>query len=82
MEELLALLPTPGEANNLISQWHPADRSAGEKALMAIREKTEGCPACILAALRQKGLSGYFEFDFKVESAAIFAEYNREQAPY
>ena len=54
---------------------------AAANAVKALRDKTEGCPACILAAIRQSGLRpGVINFDFKSEAAAWFSCYNNEQA--
>lgn len=49
-----------------------------EKAMPELREKTQGCPACILAALRQKGIPVPLvtSFDYKKESAERLHDIN------
>lgn len=49
-----------------------------EAAMPRLREETEGCPACILAALRQAKIPVPMVegFDFKAEMQTVFA--NRE----
>lgn len=59
-----------------------------DEQMKKLRGATENCPACILAAIRQAGLQGWHEdengvdpgpqynFDFKKELAAYWAEIN------
>lgn len=53
----------------------------------ALRKSAGGCPACILAALRQGELSRHergpaqIVFDFKAEMAAFWAARNEEAVP-
>jgi hypothetical protein len=70
---------------------HRADTDHGLKAL---RESCDNCPCCILAALRQSGLTkGYADeegytppaisdeqFNFKEEHAAVWAKVNERNA--
>jgi hypothetical protein len=48
-------------------------------ALALLREATGNCPACMLAALRQKGYAYLFygEFDFKAELTKLREEHNK-----
>ena len=47
--------------------------------LNKLRNVSEGCPACILAAIRQSGISQSIEFDFKKEKEEFWAGYNESQ---
>lgn len=75
LQELIAVLPEPvgwGECDGdptgeLYKGWH---RQAAE-GLKRLQELTE-CPACILAAIRQRGIAGYCDFDFKKERDEMF----------
>jgi len=51
-----------------------------KKTLAELREKTNNCPACILAAIRQSDLSETqgINFNFKDERDRFFEEYNAE----
>jgi hypothetical protein len=40
----------------------------------------EGCPACVLAAIRQGGHLGYFDFDYAAECKSRWADINDEKA--
>lgn len=81
-ETLLALLPEPeslwsdggGEAFGFIYTENL------QTAMKKLREVTEDCPACILAALRQKGIPVALinDFNFTAECEAVWAEINRE----
>lgn len=54
-------------------------------ALPKLREATDNCPACILAALRQKGITVPMVegFDFTAEMKRVFAEHKADQGwPY
>lgn len=44
--------------------------SEGMKKLRALT----GCPICILAAIRQRGIARYCDFDFKQERDAVWSE--------
>ena len=50
-------------------------------ALLKLREETDNCPACIMAALRQANIPvpAVDGFDFKAESKKIFDEVNEER---
>jgi len=52
-----------------------------KEALPKLREFVENCPACIMAALRQKGIPVPIavDFDFKKESASAWADFNNAQ---
>lgn len=57
-----------------------------DKSLRKLRELADGCPVCILAALRQSKVQRWdgdpesvppsFDFNFKAECKAIFARIN------
>jgi len=74
--DLLALLPNPDDF-----KWYSSTfTTAVEESLPKLREATESCPACIMAALRQKGIPVPIatNFDFKKECQKIWDEINRE----
>lgn len=48
----------------------------GDSAVKALRELTNNCPACILAALRQSGCAAYSSFRFVDEMASVWSEIN------
>ena len=53
------------------------------KILKELRDKTNNCPACIMAAIRQSQLPlGFFEFDFKTEMNQFFKDYKPEPTYY
>jgi hypothetical protein len=81
MEKLLALLPDPANFPQDEFGCHPGLYEAATAALPALREATGGCPACIMAALRQRGLAvkGVEGFGFTEECKAWWAEFNEER---
>ena len=74
IDDLLAILPSPEKH----SGYGNALYAAIEDALPKLREAAGGCPACILAALRQKGIPVPMatNFDFKKECQEIWDEIN------
>jgi hypothetical protein len=59
----------------------PENDAKWEGLLDYVREKTDNCPACILAAYRQAGvfMATVTNFDYKKECQEFFAEYNDNQ---
>jgi hypothetical protein len=59
-----------------------AIKPALEIGMKALRDLTNNCPACILAALRQKGIPVPMVdgFDFKAELAEFWSEFNNARA--
>lgn len=83
MAMLVSMLPDPSEF--LATNWGDVMVAAQEKlvldlaiAMPKLREEVENCPACILAALRQKKIPVPMVdgFDFKKEMQAIFSDLN------
>jgi hypothetical protein len=85
LDDLLAILPDPKkfEIENdplgtfYLINFEPEVNAAVKK----IRELTS-CPACIMAALRQKGIPvpcANPEFDYKKESEEVFYQHNQDQ---
>lgn len=78
LTELMAALPDPLQ-HVKTDRWGTYTNYDTLSPLLAeaipkLRELAQGCPACILAALRQKGILAYDEFfDFKAEIKAAFA---------
>jgi len=82
MPELLSILPD--------TEGYWIDEGGGrsfmvpdslKEAFEKLRDKVENCPACLLAALRQKGIPvGAVEgFDFKQECESWWGDFNETQ---
>lgn len=88
---LIALLPNGHEYLRRIDAGEKSSNGGmtyeiydeAEKAVAAtmpvLTEATEGCPACILAALRQSGCARFSKFDWKAERESFLAEVNHER---
>ena len=83
LAELLALLPNPEnykEKELVDDGWisFVGLEKVVKEALPKLREITGSCPACIMAALRQKGIPVPLakDFDFKKECREIWDEFN------
>ena len=76
IENLVALLPRPQdyEHHDYGSTAYKGFGAAMKDGMAALREAADGCPACILAAIRQAGWSGMVgDFDYQKEARAVFA---------
>lgn len=91
METLLAILPEQSEYLESIALdgGEFADSISQTKLnevldLQKLRDITNNCPACILAALRQKGICVPMveDFDFKAECASVWADINEANREY
>lgn len=79
LNELIEILKKQVSINKESPDW--------KAAIKELREATEGCPVCMLAAIRQSKLFGWEKeqysefnlFDFKKEVAAFWAEVNDDQ---
>lgn len=89
MASLVAMLPDPAEFLN--TQCWTGDDSAHarlvaslKEAMAELRKEVDNCPACILAALRQKKIPAYMaeNFNFTSEMKAIFADIDAERRDY
>lgn len=86
MPEMLELLPDPA----LFPQTPDGDeyhalKAASEAAMPALREAAGECPACIMAALRQRGIDVPMidSFDFKAECKELFdAHFHENHGPW
>jgi hypothetical protein len=78
MAELLAILP---EFPRVDGDKEQPYIDAVEAVMQKIRDLTDNCPACILSALRQKGipLPVVKSFDYMAERKSMFDEYNADQ---
>jgi hypothetical protein len=89
MAELLAILPNPEDFketaifNEYTNSWMNCERyefpdGDMDNWLKQLRDKTHNCPACILAAIRQKGIPVYCfkNFNFTEECKAWWGEFN------
>jgi len=78
MKELLELLPEHNPQDFVFR--FGAENEPIEAGIKKLREVTEDCPACILAALRQRGIPvPATSFDFKKECEAAWADFNSKQ---
>lgn len=84
MAELVAILPKNVEwegddyGNPSLRYFSFCD--ALRAATPALREATDNCPACIMAAIRQAGIPvPLVEFDFKSEMQNIFDDINAQR---
>jgi hypothetical protein len=69
VSELLAMLPSPAESIANINEIN--------EAIKKLQVKVEHCPACVLAAIRQKKIPvGATSFNFKKELDNFWADYN------
>lgn len=84
LQELLIILPDPDDYktwDDFTGDFQGFDAclgTAANEALSKLRDATENCPACIMAALRQKGIPVTMvdDFNFSDESQAIWDEHN------
>jgi len=81
--ELTALLPNLAswrdEYDNI--NYAEGSRESVNAALKALRDACDNCPACILAALRQKGIMVPLvtDFDFTKEVKSLWSEINESR---
>jgi hypothetical protein len=83
IEEMLAILPDPTSFNAASAGpgWEIEQNNLTalvEAAMPRLRELTEGCPACMMAALRQKGIPVPMGMDYKAEMESFFSDFNAE----
>ena len=93
MEELIALLPDPkkylvtdyaevfgGGGSPVELRMYPGLKEAAEKGLEKVRDATDNCPGCILAAVRQSGTAKtcvlYEVFQYRKEAEAWLSCWN------
>ena len=80
--DLLAVLPNPKEYEEIDADFGWKSfvglEAAVDEALPKLRDIAGDCPACILAALRQKGIPVPIakSFNFKAECESIWADIN------
>ena len=82
LAELITMLPEidDNEIFNMMTEGTKSGTRAWS-VLEKLREAAHGCPACILAAIRQSptmSIGSYLGFDFKAEMKAFWEEYNAE----
>ena len=82
--------PNPGEdfmshayieRERIVAEYRDALTAQVDAAIPALRDAADGCPACMLAAIRQSGLQGVTSWRYKEEKKAVWAvinEANRE----
>lgn len=86
LADLMALLPdyvafTCHDSTGNAPPAYKAFHSALDNAIPALRAAANGCPACFMAALRQKGIPVPMAdgFDFKAEMQQIFSDRNESR---
>lgn len=83
MAELVAILPDPTAflSADWLNTQHTELAHDIAAAMPKLRAEVDNCPACILAALRQKKIPVPMAegFDFKSEMASIFADANAQR---
>jgi hypothetical protein len=77
----LAKMMTPPPAS-----WGSEEREAWQAVVLpqfaALRERTNGCPACMLAALRQTGVhSNDVDWDFSAAAKAWMDDFHKNNRP-
>lgn len=91
LQELIRMLPDPTAYNSNTTIAHSGEESEHSKLVAqldqiypAFREVAQGCPACMMAALRQKKIPVPMmeSFDFKKEMSSIFSEINENNRDY
>ena len=84
--ELMALLPEPvsWEDECGCTVYHEDTTKHVNAALPALRDACESCPACIMAALRQKGIPVPLatDFNFSAEMKSIWSDINEARFDY
>lgn len=79
LPELISMLSEVGEDESraMLDEGNGCGTRAW-KLLARLRNASHGCPACILAAIRQSpaSISNYLAFDFKAEMKAFWEEHN------
>lgn len=83
MNELLAIMPDPEQFHSILygQDVYSMPQETAKDILEKLRTATNNCPACIMAALRQKGifLSLIPDFDYKAEVNLFWNEYNSSE---
>jgi len=79
MPELLAVMPDYTGVNvcGVIDEAIPYRRAVA--VAMVRLSKLTLCPACTLAALRQRGCAGFSDYDFKSERDKVLSDWNEIQ---
>jgi len=79
ISELTAILPDPTFYLDNVRQFYGGDKNERnlmneiQEAMPKLIEATDGCPACIMAALRQKKIPVHMaDFDFKEQMKEVF----------
>lgn len=88
MVDLLALLPNPDMSCEYIGDgqvyksFSTVFQNKVQQTMPELRKATNDCPACIMAALRQKGIPVRLAdgFNFTKEGQAIWDEFNTSKA--
>ena len=75
--ELIAIIKADLDIANVESDEYT---NIMNKVIKKLRSATEGCPACMLAAIRQSG--AYIVFNFMAEKQAWWDQYNNDQREY
>ncbi len=87
LKNLIKILPNPKDyekedvCNDFKTNYFSGLEEAVEKVMPELRKESGDCPACILAALRQKGIPVPMvqSFNFTEECKKIWADLNEER---
>jgi hypothetical protein len=81
ISELLVILPSPVVKDYPGCEEPVTNIEEINKGIDSLHDKVEGCPACILAVIRQKGIPvPATKFDFKKELNSFWSDYNDDLA--
>ncbi len=83
IKDLISIMPSPTEedANQCGEGCMFGDENTERinGAIEKLRDATDGCPACMLATLRQWGVCSNNSFDYKKEMKSLFDEINADK---
>lgn len=88
LNAVLQILPEPKdyeESDTVLGGWsYVGLDKAVEDVMQKVRDAVENCPACIMAALRQKGIPVpvVTSFNFTAECKSWWADFNESQRDY
>ena len=81
IKDMLSILPDPKLFEDDSVEWNNVLPEQTEIAMPKLRDITNNCPMCIMAALRQKGIPVLMinSFDYKKEVEELFYQHNQDQ---
>jgi hypothetical protein len=85
LKELIALIPSDDKLFNSVDEfgWQQPNEKIISEVLKQLRDKSDNCPACILAAIKQSKTTVIFQdFNFKEEMIKFFRDTEPEINTY